>query len=62
MKKLSDKKKLKDSLERKKRQSAVTQLFTEAEEKSKMTKLEKFINTYMYYIDKLLWSTADPFL
>lgn len=27
-----------------------------------MTKLEKFIKTYNYYIHKLLWSTADPFL
>lgn len=27
-----------------------------------MSKLEKFIKTYNYYIHKLLWSNADPFL
>ena len=27
-----------------------------------MSKLDKFISTYNYYIHKLLWSTADKFL
>ena len=60
LKRLQEKKKNKE--ERKKRQLAMTQMFTEAEEKSKMTRLERFIAQYMYYIDKILWSRADPFL
>lgn len=27
-----------------------------------MTPLEKFLNTYSYYIKKLLWINADPYL
>eukprot|EP00347_Sterkiella_histriomuscorum_P023837 403333216 len=66
LKRINEKKKLRksqgDSSSRKKKQSAVTKLFMENDDKGKMSKLEKFIKTYNYYIHKLLWSTADPYL
>ena len=39
-----------------------SKLFQETEVKTKMTPLQKFLNTYNFYIKKLLWINADPFL
>jgi hypothetical protein len=39
-----------------------SKLFQETEVKTKMTPLEKFLNTYNYYIKKLLWINVDPYL
>ena len=44
------------------KRTAVTSLLHQSEQKTKMTKLERFINTYNYYIHKLLWSGVDSFL
>ena len=41
---------------------AVAKLYTEDEKKTRLNNLEKFLKTYNYYISKILWSKADPFL
>ena len=61
-KKFKYKEKLEELSPRKKKLSAVANLFLESEERAKGTKLEQFMNKYNYYIHKLLWSTSDPFL
>lgn len=39
-----------------------SKLFQETESKTKVTPLEKFLNTYTFYIKKLLWIGVDPYL
>lgn len=42
--------------------SVAHKLFNEAESTTKLTPLESFIQTYSFYIKKLLWLNVDPFL
>ena len=57
------KNRLKEVTEKKSRKKVtVTEIYNVCEEKTKMTKLDSFLKTYNYYIHKLLWSNADPYL